>query len=241
MRMILVIACLLCLAVPALADTLTTDFEDGSNLGEWVFHHWDEGINPTGGNPGGWYYATDNWTFAPILQCGRVNPAYTGDYAARGVTSISGDFKTDYCQNDPGANSFNFAVLFRNDMGTPDDVDDDVYVYPDPTSDLIPQIGAGWTHYAWDIPSDFVGGPGELPAGWLGGSAVTGGDVFPSDRTFQEVMTNVTGVEFWWLHPAYFAIITPWNVGADNITIEFGEGPVAVEAASWSGVKALYR
>ena len=82
-------------------------------------------------------------------------------------------------------------MLLRNDMGTPD-IEDDVYVYPDPFATVIPQIGEGWTHYDFDIPSDFVGGPGELPAGWLGGSYWTGGDLFPEDRTFQDVMSNVT-------------------------------------------------
>ena len=242
MRILTLLAALLVLAPAALADTINADFEGGANLGNWTFGHYSEGINATGGNPGGWYYVNqDYWTFAPIFKCGDNDPVFAGDYAARGVTGISGDFRTDYCENDPWANTFAFAAVFRNNMGTPNDPYDDVYVYQDPGSTVIPQIGAGWTHYEWTIPSDFVGGPGELPAGWMGGSADTGGDIFPADRTFQDVMANVTNVEFWWLHPAFFAIVVPWEVGADNITIEFGTPPIPVEESNWGSVKALFR
>ena len=79
-----------------------------------------------------------------------------------------------------------------------------------------------------------------MPAGWLGGSYMTGLDIFPSDRTFQDVMTSVTNVEFWWIHPAFYAIVVPWEAGGDNITIEYG-GPVPAESSTWSDVKAAYR
>lgn len=240
MRNLTLIAILLLLSTSAMADTITADFEGGTNNGNWTFGGWNEGILPTGGNPDGWLSTgADYWTFAPILQCAANAAGFSGNYAALGVTRISGDFLTTYCQN-PWADTFNFTVLLRNDMGT-SDIEDDVYVYPDPFANLIPQIGTGWAHYDFDIPSDFVGGLGELPAGWVGGSYLTGLDVFPSDQTFQDVMANVAIIEFWWIHPAFFASFEPWEAGGDNITIEFSTGEVSATQASWSEVKALFR
>ena len=241
MRMITGLSILLLLvSLPAAADTITADFEGGTNFGNWTFEHWAESLQPAGGNPGGWYFTgSDYWTFAPILKCESGAPGFSGDFAAIGVTRISGDFLTTYCEN-TWANTFNFTCMLRNDMGTAD-VEDDIYVYPDPFEFLIPQIGSGWTHYDFDIPSDFVGGPGELPAGWLGGSYMTGTDVFPSDRTFQEVINNVTNIEFWWIHPGFAAIIVPWEAGGDNITIDFVGSPVPTENSTWGDLKAIYR
>lgn len=235
---LITLALILATSSVAMADTVTADFENGVNHGNWTFYGWTEGINPEGGNPGGWFSSGYYWAFWPILQCESGAADFTGDYAAMGVTRLSGDFTTPLCEN-PGANEWPFTVLLRNDGGTPD-IMDDFFVYPDPFNWLIPQIGEGWTHYDFDIPSDFVGGPGELPDGWLGGSSWTGGDIFPSDKTFQEVMNNVTTVEFHWNHPAYVAFDTGWEVGGDNITIEYN-GAVATERMTLSGVKDLYR
>ncbi|MBC8425535.1 hypothetical protein H8E07_15565 [bacterium] len=239
MRTVLIITLILGFAAGAMAETVTADFEGGINLGDWTYLHYAEGINPSGGNPGGWYYYSFGFTFAPILQCAPETPYFTGNYAEAGVTRISGDFQTTYCENG-GAHTFPFTVLLRNNMGTPGDIEDDVYVYPTPT-EPIPWLGEGWKHFDFDIPSSFTGAPGELPAGWLGGSYWTGGDIFPSDVTFHDVISNVSQVEFWWMHPAWFAIIVAWDVGADNITIEYDTAPVADEASSWGDVKSMFR
>ena len=237
MRILTLLAVLL-LSTTALADMVTADFENGVNHGNWTFYGWTEGINPSGGNPDGWFASGYYWAFWPVFQCETGAADFTGNYPDMGVTRISGDFTTPLCEN-PGANSWPFTVLLRNGMGTPE-IDDDVFVYPDPFNWLIPQIGEGWTHYDFDIPSNFVGGPGELPAGWVGGSSYTGGDIFPSDVTFMEVISNVTRIEFHWQHPAYFTFDTGWEVGGDNITIEYSGG-VATEDLSFGAVKALYR
>jgi hypothetical protein len=239
MRFLLGLSITLLLVSVAAAYSVTADFEGGVNHGNWTFYSYAESLNPVGGHPDGWYSSGNYFTFWPTLQCETGAVDFTGDYAAMGVTRISGDFISLYCENG-GANYFNFTVLLRNDMGTPDNIEDDLYVYPDPFNWLIPQIGEGWTHYDFGIPSDFVGGPGELPAGWVGGSYWTFPDVFPSDRTFQEVMTNVTSIEFHWNHPAFFTFDTPWEVGGDNITIEFS-GVVATRQTTLSDVKALFR
>lgn len=232
------LAMVLAMSTVAMAETVTADFENDVNLGNWTFYGWTEGINPSGGNPDGWFSSGYFWAFWPVLKCESGAAGFTGDYANMGVTRISGDFSTPLCENG-GANGFPFTVLLRNDMGTAD-IGDDFFVYPDPFNWLIPQIGEGWTHYDFDIPSDFVGGPGELPDGWLGGSSWTEGDIFPSDKTFMEVMNNVTTVEFHWNHPAYFAFDTGWEVGGDNITLEY-DGSVATEEMTFGSVKSLFR
>lgn len=241
MRILTLLAVLL-LSTTAFADTFTADFEDGLNAGNWTFSGggWLDTLYPTGGNPGGWYGVNGIDTFAPILSSEYGAEVFAGNYVAMQVSRISGDFKTD-ASNNEFANYYNFTVLLRNNNNTPNDIEDDLYVYPDPFANVIPQVGQGWTHYDFDIPSDFVGAPGELPAGWVGGSYFSGPDWFPEDRTYQEVLANVTSVEFWWIHPAFFAILSIWDAGADNITIEYADGAVGTEEASWGGVKALFR
>ena len=102
-----------------------------------------------------------------------------------------------------------FVVLFRNGMGTPDDQYDDVYVYSDAYVDgrTAPDIGAGWEHYDFDLPFDFTGAPQEVPAGWTGGSPYNITQL-PADVTFQDVIQNVTQIEFWWNHPDWAAIFS---------------------------------
>ena len=240
MRTTLAIVTILCLAIPALAETFTEDFESGSNVGGWTFMNSNQGINPTGGNPGGWFYDIDHIIFAPIFRCESDAAMFSGDYTSLGVNRISGDFQTLGCGNS-GAHSYAFTLLLRDEGGTPGFTDDDVYVYVDPFQHNIPWIDEGWVHYDFDIPSDWTGAAGELPEGWMGGSYRSGADVFPPDRTFQDVMSNVSRVEFFWIHPAWYALITPWAAGADNITIEWDEGIVSTESASLGSVKALYR
>ena len=41
---------------------------------------------------------------------------------------------------------------------------------------------------------------------------------------WNDVITNVDRVEFWWIHPAYFAIIQGWDVGVDNVSVTYSEG-----------------
>lgn len=223
----------------ALADKVTCDFESGINIGGWHFGGPADAINTTGGNPDSWYSTSFLFIFAPIFYSDYEAEYFTGNYAQAGVSRISGDFQTTYCENG-GAGSFPITVLLRNCMGTPEDVTDDVYVYPEPVN-YIPWIGEGWKHYDFDIPSDFNGAAGELPTGWRGGSYYTGGAVFPSDVTFHDIISNVQQVEFWFMDPDWMALMVPWDVGADNITIEYDTVPVADEASSWGDVKNMFR
>ena len=124
-------------------------------------------------------------------------------------------------------------------VGTPEDIGDDVYVYPNPDAYNPPAPGDGWASYRWDIPSDFVGGYGELPAGWNGGTG--GNTTFPSDMTWQDMMTNVGRLEIRTLYPDYAATYEQYQMGADNMALYYEGGVVATENESFGGVKALYR
>ena len=239
MRKILIIVCILGLALPVLADTFTDDFEGGTNHGAWYWQNWGDVIEPAGGNPDGWLHDSMVFAFPTLLTGGHDNANFCGNYVAAGVTRISGDFQTIYSEGQP--ESTPFCVFLRNTMGTPDDLGDDVYVYTDPNLLLCPQIGDGWTHYDFDIPSDWTGPDGTLPPGWMGGSASWLPDLFPADMNWHDILSSVNQVEFWLWHPAYGGFGSMWDVGADNITIEYDMAPVANEEASWGSVKDLYR
>ena len=238
MRVFLILAGLLLIAAPVLADSYVEEFEDDSNISGWTFGNDNDTIETEGGNPGGWFHNDYLNTFAPIFRCAYGGDVFTGDYVGLGVTQISGDFIT--LQADNGTDYYPFALLLRNTYGTPNDIEDDIYVYwVDEDNVWCPQLGEGWTHYDFPIPSDFVGGPGELPDEWMGGSYMSGPDVFPEDALWHEVISSVDRIEFWWFHPAWMGIYTWWDVGADNVSIEW-TGGVAVEATTWSDVKSLY-
>ena len=236
MRTFVILAGLMLVAAPVLADSFTEGYEGGSNVGNWTFGNPADAIETEGGNPDAWFHNPNLDTFAPIFRTGYYGEMFTGNYVAMGVTQISGDFQTLSASN--GTQGYPFALLLRNTYGNPNDVETDVYVYK--VYDQCPMLDESWTHYDFAIPSDFEGALGELPEGWEGGSYWTGGDIFPEDKTWQEVISSVDRIEFWWFHPAWFGIFASWDVGSDNLTIEYG-GSVATENATWSEVKSLYR
>jgi len=241
MRMLLILTLVAVLAGTAQAQApYIADFEGGVNYGDWTWGAtWADVVEPTGGNPGGYFGNAYQDTYYPVLRSGWDVEGFTGDYVAMGVNHISADFQT-FSSSNQWIGTFMFCVFLRNNMGTPDDFEDDIYVYPNPENWTCPDIGEGWKHYDFDIPSDFVGAPGELPDGWMGGSYLTGNATFPSDATWQDVIAGVSRLEFWWNHPDWAAIFASFNTGVDNIVLEYS-GPVATEDASFGDVKALYR
>ena len=239
MRTLLTLALILTLAGSALAAGSTVaDFEGGVNNGDWTWGNAADAVESTGGTPDGWFHNDYLNTFGPRLRCGVDAYGWTGDFVASGVNRIAGDFQTisattAYMQYYP------FTVLLRNHMGTPNDHSDDVYVYYNPDLQFSPDIGQGWVHYDFAIPYGFAGGPGEVPENWMGGSPANL-EMLPSDITWQEVLSDVS-IEFWFWHPAMFGVLEWFDMGADNIIIEWEGGPVATEESSWGNVKAMYR
>jgi hypothetical protein len=105
------------------------------------------------------------------------------------------------------------SILLRDTKGTPTNPDDDDYAYY--VGPNVPLFADGWMHFDFAIPSDSTD---AVPEGWRGGWS---GDPenFRPGVDWNDVITNVDSVEFWWINPSFFAIIAQWEVGVDNISI----------------------
>ena len=235
---VITLAMILAMSTGAIAETgIYEDFEDGIVDGGW---HWSSAdfIETTGGNPDAYGRCPEIWEPTPTYFGGWDAPGWTGNYTSMGVTGFSIDVQTIWTQNNWfGEYPMLFALM--NHMGTPGDIGDDVFVYPI-TPYRAPASGDGWHSYQWDIPSDFVGAPGELPAGWGGGNWAVW-DPLPADMTWQDMMANVGRIEVRTLDFGYFATYEPYQMGADNVTLYYGTGAVATEEMTFDGVKSLYR
>jgi len=238
MRSLMILILMVALAVPALAENgIQADFEGGNNDAGWRFG--GDTIEAEGGNPGGWLASMNLNVPAPWLYCDYDADGWTGDYTAMGVTEFHIDLQT-VSTSQQYWSYYNVLVLIRMSNGT-EDPEDDIYVYYDPYAFAPPAIEDGWTNYHWDIPTDFDGALGELPANWSGGSYATGNATFPSDVTWQDVMSNVGRLEVWFLDPDYAAIFQWFEMGADNITLVYDQGAVATENCTFDNLKAIYR
>lgn len=213
------------------------DYESGNNNGGW---HWSgsDTIEPTGGNDGGYLQSMLMDVPTPTLRGDYDAEGWTGDFTAMGVTAFSADLMTLETDNEWWA-YYPCYVMIVNHMGTPDNLYDDVYVYPTPEMYAPPAAGAGWISYSWDIPSDFVGGAGELPDGWYGG--IDGTTNFPADMTWQDMMTNVGRLEIRTLQPDMMATFQNYLMGADNLKLFYEGGVVATDVTTFSNLKAMYR
>ena len=235
MRVALIAMTILAVMVgPAMSETYIDDFEGGANPSGWCFLASTDIIESTGGNPGYWLHQPTFDTFAPILQTGWDVPGpFVGDYRALNVTQIGIDAVT--INNTFGnAAGFQFTLLLRDMNGTPSNVDDDDFAYA--YFFQCPMIGEGWTHYDFMVPSADMS---SVPAGWTGGW-VGNPESFRPGVDWNDVITSVECVEFWWIHPAWGAMFQQWDVGADNISITF-DGGSPVEDSSWGSIKAMYR
>jgi hypothetical protein len=238
LMMFVVVTALALAGTTAIAQTgIFEDFEDGVIDGEWRWSGSDF-IEPTGGNPGGYGRCSEIWVPTPVYFGGWDAAGWTGDYQAMGVTGFSIDIMTIATAN------YNLAyyplfIAIMNHMGTPDDITDDVFVYYNPDAYNAPAAGTGWASYHWDIPSDFVGAPGELPPGWMGGNWTTQ-TVFPADMTWQDMMNNVGRLEIRMLYMDYAAAYEPYEMGADNVVLYYENGVVPTRNMSFGSVKSLF-
>ena len=243
MRMLLTLTLALILAVAGTAfgqGSTVADFE-GTNNGDWTWgNDNNETVETTGGNPDGWFHNDIIMSFAPILRTDWDADGWTGNYALSGVNRIAGDFQV-LAASTAYMHYYPFCVFLRNHMGTPDYIDDDIYVYYNPDLQYSPGVGTGWLHFDFTVPWSFVGAPGELPENWMGGSAYTGGATFPSDVTWQDIIADVGRLEFWMFHPDLMGTFETFDVGVDNIIIEWEGGTVPAEDSTWGDVKAMFR
>ncbi|MDM7915528.1 MAG: hypothetical protein QUU85_09740 [Candidatus Eisenbacteria bacterium] len=212
----------------ALADQFVETFDGGSNTGGWTYGAPTEVIESNGGNPGAYLHASGLDTYAP--QPRTTQPSiFSGDFRAAGVTSIGVDLATFYV--DFSAEGRPLSLMLYSDNGTPGDDLDDWAAYT--MGENIPIPGEGWRSYDFDVPSDSP----TLPAGWL---TIGFGPGSPENPDWNDVITNVSTLGFFYGDPTMVFIFQMWELGMDNVRITYGQ-PTAVEATTWGGVKALFR
>lgn len=178
-------------------DTFADTFDGGVNEGGWTYGP-PANYQQTGGNPG-WYLRASVDTFAPMLRTTTQGSEFTGDYRASRVTSLGVDLRT-FSTQFPAQRECSL-VLYSGSCA----------VYRLGT-DFVPQPNQGWKSFDIAIPSQQV----TLPAGWF---------VHPNstcqapNATWNQVIQNVTSVEYFYGDPTFFFIFDIWQVGADNARI----------------------
>ncbi len=175
----------------------TDTFEGGVNSAGWTYGP-PQNLPASGGNPGAYLKATMD-TFAPSLRTNSPSSAFTGDYRSSKVTSIGVDLRTL-------ATQFAFSreatlVLWSGTCA----------VYRLGT-DFVPQVNQGWKPIDVPVPSQSA----TMPSGWAVHPSST---CLQPNATWNQVITNVTKVEFFYGDPTFFFIFDIWTVGADNIRI----------------------
>lgn len=201
----------LLIAAAAPAETVVVDFEEGAagNIGGWTYGP-PSTFPMSGGNPGR-YLRVDNLdTFAPQLRT-QGQSIFTGDYRDAAVSAIGIDLNTFAV--DFSAAGRPLTLMLINDNGTAADTSDDIAAYY--MGPNIPVPGEGWKSFSFEIPSASK----ELPEGWLlfdfsgSGSPALG---------WNDIITDVDRVLFFYGDPELFFIFQQWDLGADNISITFG-------------------
>jgi len=227
----LVLLCL-ALALPtwtggsAAAQSYVETFE-GTNEGGWAYGGPDT-IESSGGNPGAYLRSDGLDTFAPTPGTTLLGSLYSGDYRARGVGQIAVDLITHAV--DFSAKGRPLTLMLVSDNGTPGDSGDDWAAYflgPD----NIPLPGEGWLSYSFAVPSSET----SLPAGW---ATIGFGPSSPPNPDWNDVITDVTHVEFFYGDPTFIFIFQMWDVGLDNPAIQedaiFVDGFESGDTSAWT-------
>lgn len=219
---------LFCALPLAAQGSETDDFEGGDNDANWTFGVFvPDVIETTGGTPDSWLHNNQIDMFTVILRNDTTTGPWVGDYRATGVSRIHFDAQTLWA--DFGAGGRQMSILLRDTKGTLD-VNDDDYAYS--KGPLVPQIGAGWDHYNFEIPSQSTE---AVPQGWVGGWVGDGNDFRPG-IDWNDVITSVDVVEIWWMDPSLFAIFQFWDAGVDNLTIEWDQHAAVTLSPGTAGV-----
>lgn len=210
----------------ALAETFTETFDGGSNVGGWTFGTGNEVIEASGGNPGAYLHDSFVDTFAPQPRTSQPS-IFTGDLRQLGVSRIGIDlitFSVDF-----SAEGRPLTLMLISDQGTPGNFDDDWAAFLMGPSN-IPLPGEGWISYSFEVPSQET----SLPAGW---ATLALGSSSPPDPDWNQVITNVAELRFFYGDPTMFFIFQGWNLGLDNPTIShglFSDGFESGDTTAWS-------
>lgn len=202
---------------PALADTFTETFDGGSNTGSWLYGGPGETIETAGGNPGAYLHSPAIDTFAPQPRTAPgVASVFTGDYRGRNITGIGIDLIT--IAVDFSAAGRPLTLMLVSDSGTPGNADDDWAAYFVGASE-IPVPGDGWKSFSFTVPSQSM----SLPAGW---QTLALGPNSPPAPDWNDLITGVSQVQFFYGDPTFVFIFQVWDVGLDNVSISGDVVPV---------------
>lgn len=211
------------LGVVKKSGVFVESFTGASNVGLWTYGF---GVSTpsSGGNPD-WYLRTEGLdTFAPQLRT-RLDSIFTGDYRARNVTALGVDLVTFAVDFSAGGRPL--SLLLIEDNGTPGDSSDDWAAYTIGGSN-IPLPGEGWKSFSFAVPSQSA----TLPAGW---NVIQFGPNSPANPDWNQVITDVDEVRFFYGDPELFFIFQQWTLGADNVRIEETPPPACVADANGDG------
>lgn len=213
-----VFAVLLLVAPFAQPQSFTEGFDDGSSVGGWGWGTGNEFVSPLNGNPGSYVKDTTLFTAQPVLSTAPADTSvFTGDYAARGVTSVGVDLITLDKSFGVEGNRW-LTLMLLDDNGTPFNPNDDrgAYFVGDT---LVPDAGVpfltppGWASYDFAVDATSA----SLPAGW---QAISFGGPLIS---WPDLMANVDKLQFWYGVPGTIFLFDSWDVGADNLRITTNE------------------
>jgi hypothetical protein len=183
------------------------------NQGAWRWGGPFESIAPTGGFPAAHLVSIDLDTFAPMLET-TGSSIFTGDYRAQGVTALAVDLQS-FGIDFPTSCQRPLSLVLENDNGTPGNPFDDLYVYFVMALD-VPCVDGLWHSYSVAVPAQSA----TLPTGWnvdpnFGGAP---------NSAWNQVITSVSRVRWFFGDPTFFFIFQMWDIGADNPSISFHGG-----------------
>jgi hypothetical protein len=203
------------------AQTVVT-FDKGPE--GWSINGFDE-PTPTGGNPGArlhWDDFIDNFW---VELRNDSNPAFIGDYTARGPVTLSVDVQVNYIRFF-GTDVSRDLVLELRDY-------DNAGKYPWVSVWTVLgnlEGGMDWTTFSATIKDP---NSEELPDGWggTGDENEFGEPRLPANRSFRDVLESVDQIVFTTATPGYFYGFTNFNLSVDNVSVL----PVGDCAADFDG------
>jgi hypothetical protein len=205
------VAWLACSAAAASPVIFAESFDGFGNEGAWTFGPNNELIRTTGGNPTYFLYEPLVDTFAPQPGTGPgTTSLFTGNFRAGHVTSIGVDLITYYV--DFTASGRNLTLVLLEDGGTPS-VNDDWIAYRVGSTN-VPLPGQGWLCYDFAVPAQST----SLPAGW---QTLALGPNSPPNPDWNQLITDVDRVSFFYGDPELVYIFQQWKLGLDNPRITF--------------------
>ena len=222
------------LVTPALAlEPTVVTFDNG--LEGWSAGPDCQPIIPDGGNPGAHCNVANRdcdtgenflngWFFLSTFS----NPAFVGDYSAKGPVRISIDVDvvdfTYYWFGSP-VEEYRHLVFEFVDYDNPYTDPDTGYFWPWTSviyvADFLPNRDAGWKTFTLDIMDPTAT---ELPEGWTGFGGpedpTTWMPQLPPDRTFADVLAGVDELQIHTIEPGYwYEYAFVYEINFDNIAI----------------------